>query len=81
MHKETGKHVLRCYKSYPLLLADKSDNWYLCELDKISNLKITPMRSKNFRKGSKTLTGDMSEVIESASDYEKQALLDKPKKK
>ena len=81
VYKETGKHVLRCYKSYPLLLSDKAENWYLCEIDKISNLKTTPVRSKNFRKGSKTLRGDMAEVIECLPDYIKLVNEDKPKKK
>ena len=71
IHKETGKHVLRCYKSYPPLPNDKKENWFLCELDKISNLKITPMRSKSFRKGSTVIEGDMSEVIEASEDYVK----------
>jgi hypothetical protein len=81
VHKETGKHVLRCYKSFPLQLSDTAENWYLCELDKISNLKTTPIRSKDFRKKGKTIIGDMSEVIECSPDYEKAALLDKPKKR
>jgi hypothetical protein len=77
---ETGKHALRCYKCYPPQISDSADNWYLCQLDSISNLKTTPMRSKDFRKGSKTLTGDMSEIIECSPDYEKQELLNKRKK-
>ena len=80
IHKETGKHVLRCYKSYPPNIWDKSENWYLCELDKITNLKTPPVRAKNFRKGSKTLTGDLSEIIEASSDYEKLGLVKNPKK-
>jgi len=71
IHKETGKHVLRCYKSFPLMLSDKKENWCLCDLDKISSLKTTPMRAKNFRKGGKTLEGDMAEVIEISSNYVK----------
>jgi len=71
IHKETNKHVLRCYKSFPPQLADKKENWYLCDLDKISNLKITPMRSKDHRNGGSTLKGDLSEVIVSAADYVK----------
>ena len=67
--RETGKYALRCYKSYPPLASDKKENWYLCLLDDISNLKVTPIRAKNFRNGSKTLHGDMSQVIECSSDY------------
>ena len=80
IHKETGKHVVRCYKSYPPQIWDKADNWYLCELDKITDVKTPPVRAKNFRKGCKTLTGDMSEIIEASADYEKLGLLKNPKK-
>jgi len=71
VHKETGKHVLRCYKSFPPMISDKKENWHLCELDKISNLKTTPMRAKNFRKGGDVLDQDLSEVIECSADYGK----------
>ena len=67
--KEHNKPALRCYKSYPPLPSDKKENWYLCLLEDITNLKVTPVRSKNFRHGCKTLHGDMSEVIECSSDY------------
>ena len=80
IHKETGKPVVRCYKSYPPQLSDKADNWYLCELDKISNMKTPPVRAKDFRKGSKTITGDMSEIIEVSDDYKKLSIADKAKK-
>lgn len=80
--KETGKHILRCYKSFPLTLRDSAENWLVVELDKIANLKTTPMRSKSFRKGSKTLVGDLSEVVEISDDYESstKGLLDRPDK-
>lgn len=71
IHKESNKMMLRCYKSYPPHISDSKENWYLCDLDEISNLKITPMRTKDFRKGAKTILGDMTEVIESSSDYVK----------
>ena len=67
--KDGGKYALRCYKSYPPLPSDKKENWFLCPLEDISNLKVTPARSKSFRNGSKTLHGDMSQVIECSSDY------------
>lgn len=67
--KETGKHVLRCYKSFPPHINDSKDNWYLCDLENISSVKLVPARSKNFRKGSKTIDGDMAEVIVASADY------------
>lgn len=70
--KETGKQVLRCYKCFPPHIFDSKENWYLLEVDLITNLKTTPMRSKNFRKGSQTIEGDMSEIIEASEDYIKQ---------
>ncbi len=69
MHKETNKMMLRCYKSFPPSISDSKDNWYLCDLDEISNIKITPMRTKSYRSGAKTIEGDMAEIIESSSDY------------
>ena len=69
--KETNKLTLRCYKSFPLNISDSKENWYLCDLDEITNPKITPMRTKDFRKGAKTISGDMTEVIETSSDYVK----------
>jgi hypothetical protein len=71
IHKETNKMTLRCYKSYPPHISDSKENWYLCDLDEISHLKVTPLRTKDFRKGAKTILGDMAEVIESSSDYVK----------
>jgi hypothetical protein len=67
--KETGQIVLRCYKSYPIQLKDKKENWYLLELGKISNLKLTPVRAKSHRDGCKVLEGDMAQVLETSSDY------------
>ena len=67
--KETGKQVLRCYKSFPPHIYDSKENWYLLEVDLISGLKITPMRSKSFRKGAKTIEGDFAEIIEASEDY------------
>ena len=69
--KETNKLMLRCYKSFPPSITDSKENWYLCDLDDITNPKITPMRAKDYRKGAKTISGDMSEVIESSSEYVK----------
>ncbi len=69
IHKEIKKTMLRCYKSFPPQISDSKENWYLCDLDDISNLKITPMRSKSHRKGSKTIEGDMAEVIVASADY------------
>ena len=71
VYKETKKIMLRCYKSFPPGISDSKENWYLCDLDEISNLKITPMRTKSYRKGAKTIEGDMSEIIETSSDYVK----------
>lgn len=69
--KENGKPALRCYKSFPFHINDSKENWYLLDVDKISNLRMTPMRAKNFRKGSKTIEGDMAEIIEVSEEYEK----------
>jgi hypothetical protein len=72
VHKDTGKQVLRCYKSFPMQLSDKKENWYLCDVEKIANVKITPMRAKEFRKGCKVVEEGMSEVIECSEDYMKE---------
>ena len=71
VHKETGKVMLRCYKSFPVHITDSKDNWLLCDLDEIANIKITPLRTKSYRKGAKTIEGDMSEIIEASADYVK----------
>jgi hypothetical protein len=67
--KETGKPVLRCYKSFPMHVSDKKENWHLCDVEKISNVKLTPMRAKEFRKGCKAVDEGMAEVIECSEDY------------
>jgi hypothetical protein len=69
IEKGTGKTVLRCYKSFPLHLGDKKDNWYLCYLDDITDLKMTPIRSKEARKGCDKPKENMVEVIEDMADY------------
>ena len=71
VHKETNKIMLRCYKSFPVHISDSKENWYLCDLDEISDAKIAPFRTKSHRKGAKTIAGDMSEIIETSSDYVK----------
>ena len=71
IHKETNKPMLRCYKSFPPHIRDSKENWYLCDLDEISNLKLTPVRCKSYRNGSKTIEGDMAEIIEASTDYTK----------
>ena len=69
IHKDNGKHVLRCYKSFPLHIGDKKDNWLLLNLDDMINLKITPMRSKDLRKGGMERETEMSEILENVADY------------
>jgi len=69
IHKDTGKYVLRCYKSFPLHIGDRKDNWLLLNLDDMTNLKITPMRSKDLRKGGMERETEMSEIIENVADY------------
>jgi hypothetical protein len=69
VHKDTGKHVLRCYKSFPLHIGDKKDNWLLLDVDDMTNLKITPMRSKDLRKHGMERETEMSEIIENIADY------------
>lgn len=67
--KETGKHVIRGYKSFPLELHDKKENWLLFEVEKMQKLQVTPMRIKKVRKGFRAEDEAMSEIILMSAEY------------
>jgi hypothetical protein len=63
VHKDTGRHVLRCYGNLPVAHTDNPESWKLFELEKIDKLQVMPIIAKTERTGYEALDKEMSEII------------------
>ena len=68
--KDGGPFILKCYKSFPLELSDKKENWKAFELDQMLEVHATPIRSKSTRKGYDAAELVLDEIISVVPGYE-----------
>jgi hypothetical protein len=69
--KNTGHYILKCYKSFPLELSDKKENWLTFDIETLLELHATPIRSKSSSKGFEGIAPvELSEVISSVPGFE-----------
>ncbi|HWB62889.1 MAG TPA: hypothetical protein VG603_05205 [Chitinophagales bacterium] len=69
VQKDTGKHVLRCYKNFPLEPWDKKENWQVFEVEAIKEVRITPARTKQSRGNYEPRSPAMSQILYAVSGY------------